>query len=133
MSQRIVLLTGVTGSIGNEIARGVLQQPNIHLVLAVRNVTAAEKVVEKLKQETQTNNSISIEQLHLDSKKSIQEFTTLFKSKYPKLVSSISNEMKHTIHSALSLAFKCEHLYCLYCICRIFLLTMLQHTVTHVN
>jgi len=86
---QVVIVTGSNTGIGKETAR-VLAGMGATVILACRDATKTQKVVEELKEDTK-NNNIEFVKLDLSDLKSIKEFSEEFRRKYNKLNILINN------------------------------------------
>jgi NAD(P)-dependent dehydrogenase (short-subunit alcohol dehydrogenase family) len=89
MSDRLILITGTTSGLGLETAKQ-LAAKNVHLVLAVRNTSLAEKQAEVMMQET-GNKNIEVMPLDLSSFRSIEAFVSSFTDKFDSLDVLVNN------------------------------------------
>lgn len=80
-ANRVVLMTGATGSIGQSIANGLASYPSTTLILALRNIDKGNQVKQQVIQAT-NNSDIHIEQVELDSSSSIKQLCDRIQSKY---------------------------------------------------
>jgi len=72
MDGKVVLITGANGGIGKETARDLAKR-GARIILACRNLTAANEVKDEIVKET-GNKNIVVKQLDLSSQKSVREF-----------------------------------------------------------
>ena len=89
MSDRLVLITGTTSGLGLETAKQ-LAAKKVHLVLAARNITLAQKQAEVMIKET-GNKNIEVMHLDLSSFRSIEAFASLFTDKFESLDVLVNN------------------------------------------
>lgn len=84
-----IIITGCSSGIGVETARA-LAKAGASLIITVRDLVKGREVVENLKKDT-NNNKIELEELRLDSFKSIYEFIDRFKKRGQPLNILINN------------------------------------------
>jgi NAD(P)-dependent dehydrogenase (short-subunit alcohol dehydrogenase family) len=89
MAERLVLITGTTSGLGLETAKQ-LAAKNVHLVLAARNTSLAEKQAEDMMQES-GNKNIEVMPLDLSSFRSIEAFASIFTDKFDSLDVLVNN------------------------------------------
>jgi NAD(P)-dependent dehydrogenase (short-subunit alcohol dehydrogenase family) len=89
MAERLVLITGTTSGLGLETAKQ-LAKLDVHLVLAARNSSLAEKQAEVMRRET-GNQNIEVMSLDLSSFRSIEIFVSLFTDKFESLDVLVNN------------------------------------------
>ena len=80
---RVCLVTGATGGIGKEIARG-LALKRAHVVVAARDLERGKKVAEELSDDT-ANPSVQAVQVDLSSQASLRAFAADFTKRFEKL------------------------------------------------
>jgi NAD(P)-dependent dehydrogenase (short-subunit alcohol dehydrogenase family) len=88
-SNKIIIITGATSGLGKQATK-VLASKNATVIMAVRNTTKAEVVVENIKKEF-PKAKIDIRKLELGNLESIKSFSKEIKSNYNKLDILINN------------------------------------------
>lgn len=88
-TEKVVIVTGANGGIGNQITRGLAQE-GAHVIMACRNMTKAREAHDVIKREM-PNASIQVMRLDLASLDSIRTFVETFKSEHNKLHLLINN------------------------------------------
>jgi NAD(P)-dependent dehydrogenase (short-subunit alcohol dehydrogenase family) len=89
MSGKIVLVTGATGGIGKEIARG-LARLGATIVIGARTPERGERARDEIAKDT-GNNNISVMKLDVADQASIRAFAAAFKHRYDKLHVLVNN------------------------------------------
>jgi NAD(P)-dependent dehydrogenase (short-subunit alcohol dehydrogenase family) len=89
LSGKVIIVTGATSGLGKE-ATEILANKNAKVIMAIRNITKGQQVVDEIKQQN-SNAQIEMIRLDLSSLSSVKAFVDEFIAKYDRLDVLINN------------------------------------------